>query len=206
MLIKRDKIMSMVTSRSRKTSHKHSIEMHTDIEHAKRLDSKNGKTFWIDAIKKDVHDIGITFEILEENASMLMGCRKVADHLVFDMKMEFTRKDWWLLDGCKTPSLESSARASIVSREIVRMLFACAALNRLDAFAPDVRNACLHAPSSEKHFIKCGPEFGFKNVGKRAITRRALCGSKASGRDFRNHLRSCMLHLNFKSCLADPDV
>ena len=29
---------------------------------------------------------------------------------------------------------------------------------------------------------------------------------KAAGRDFRNHLRSCMEFLNFKSCLADPDV
>ena len=34
----------------------------------------------------------------------------------------------------------------------------------------------------------------------------ALYGGKAAGRDFRNHLRSCMEFLNFKSCLADPDV
>ena len=26
------------------------------------------------------------------------------------------------------------------------------------------------------------------------------------GRDFRNHLRSCMEHLGFSSCPADPDV
>ena len=35
---------------------------------------------------------------------------------------------------------------------------------------------------------------------------RALYGGKAAGRDFRNHLHSCMEFLNFKSCLADPDV
>ena len=35
---------------------------------------------------------------------------------------------------------------------------------------------------------------------------RALYGGKAAGRDFRNHLCSCMEFLNFKSCLADPDV
>ena len=34
----------------------------------------------------------------------------------------------------------------------------------------------------------------------------ALYGGKAAGRDFRNHLRSCMEFLNFKSCLADPNV
>ena len=35
---------------------------------------------------------------------------------------------------------------------------------------------------------------------------RALYGGKAAGRDFRNHLCSCMEFLSFKSCLADPDV
>ena len=34
----------------------------------------------------------------------------------------------------------------------------------------------------------------------------ALYGGKAAGRDFRNHLCSCMEFLSFKSCLADPDV
>ena len=35
---------------------------------------------------------------------------------------------------------------------------------------------------------------------------RALYGGKKAGSDFRNHLRACMRHLNFESCLADPDV
>jgi len=52
----------------------------------------------------------------------------------------------------------------------------------------------------------CGPEFGIENVGKIALIRRALYGGKAAGKDFRNHLRSCMCHLDFVSCLADPDV
>ena len=76
-LRKRDVIISNVTSRARKTTHKYGIEMPTDIEHAKRLDTKNGNTFWIDAIKKEMHDVGITFEILENNASTPIGCRKI---------------------------------------------------------------------------------------------------------------------------------
>jgi hypothetical protein len=35
---------------------------------------------------------------------------------------------------------------------------------------------------------------------------RALYGGTSAGRDFRNHLRSCMHHNGFKSCSADPDV
>ena len=205
-LRKRDVIISNVTSRARKTTHKYGIEMPTDTEHAKRLDAKNGNTFWVEAIKKEMHDVGIAFEILEDNASMPMGYRKVTGHLVFDVKMNFTRKARWVLDGHKTPSPAGSTYAGVVSRESVRIAFTYAALNGVDIFAADIRNAYLQAPSSEKHFIICGPEFGLENVGKRAIIRRALYGGKAAGRDFRNHLRSCMSHLNFKPCLADPDV
>jgi hypothetical protein len=79
-------------------------------------------------------------------------------------------------------------------------------LNGLDVFAPDIRNAYLQAPSSQKDYIICGVEFGLENVGKVALIHRALYGGKAAGRDFRNHLRSCMHHLEFTSCPADPDV
>jgi hypothetical protein len=43
-------------------------------------------------------------------------------------------------------------------------------------------------------------------VGKVALIHRALYGGKSAGKDFRNHLRSCMRHLDFVSCPADPDV
>jgi hypothetical protein len=45
-----------------------------------------------------------------------------------------------------------------------------------------------------------------ENVGKVALIHRALYGGKSAGRDFRNHLRQCMAHLDFVSCPADPDV
>ena len=67
-------------------------------------------------------------------------------------------------------------------------------------------NAYLQAPSSQKDYVTCGPEFGLENEGKYALIHRALYGGKAAGRDFRNHLRACMRHLDFTPCLADPDV
>ena len=70
----------------------------------------------------------------------------------------------------------------------------------------DIRNVYLHSPTSQKHYIICGPEFGLENVGKVAIMNRAVYGGKTSGRVLRNHLSSCMQFLNFTSCPADPDV
>jgi hypothetical protein len=45
-----------------------------------------------------------------------------------------------------------------------------------------------------------------ENEGSVALIHRALFGRMSAGRDFRNHLRSCMHHIGFKSCPADPDV
>ena len=120
--------------------------------------------------------------------------------------MDFTRKARWVLDGHKTPNPIGSTHAGVASRDSIRIAFTCAALNGLDVFAADVRNACLQAPSSQKDHILCGPEFGIENVGKVALICRALHGGKSAGKDFRNHLRSCMRHLDFVSCPADPDA
>ena len=95
---------------------------------------------------------------------------------------------------------------SVFQWESVRIAFTYAALNGLDVCAADIRNAYLQAPSSCKHYVICGPEFGLENVGKVALIHRALYGGKTAGRDYRNHLRSCILHLDFRSCPADPDV
>ena len=72
--------------------------------------------------------------------------------------------------------------------------------------AADIKNKYLQAPSSEKGYITCGPEFGIKNFGRVALIRRALYGGKIAGRDFWLHLRKCMSELGFESSKADPDV
>ena len=64
----------------------------------------------------------------------------------------------------------------------------------------------MQAPSSEKHYIICGPEFGEENVGKRAKIIRALYGGKSAGADYWRHVRRAMEEMKFTSCKADPDV
>ena len=94
----------------------------------------------------------------------------------------------------------------MVSRESVQIALTYAALNDLDVFAADIRNAYLQAPSSQKDYIICGSAFGVENIGQTALIHCALYGGKAAGRDFRNHLCPCMEFLNFTSCLTNPDV
>lgn len=205
-LRKRDFIISSVKSRVRKSNQKYGIKIPTSIKNAHELDTSNGNTHWSDAISKEMTNVGIAFDILDMNQHVPVGWKPVTGRLIFDVKMDFTRKARWVLDGHKLPDPGVSTYAGVVSRESVRIALTYAALNDIDVYAADIQNAYLQAPSSQKHYITCGLEFGLEHVGKKALIRRALYGGKTAGRDFRNHLRECMQHMGFTSCKSDPDV
>ena len=204
-LRKRDQIISAVNRRMKKRSHKYGIRIPTTIKDAYRLDNLNGNSMWRDAIRKEMRNASIAFDIQETNDPP-QGYIKTTYHMIFDVKMDFTRKARIVADGHKMPEPSISPYAGVVSRDTVRIAFTYAALNDLDVCAADIKNAYLQAPNSEKHYIICGPEFGTENLGKVAIVVRALYGGKVAGANFRNHLRDCMEHLGYQSCLADPDL
>jgi hypothetical protein len=199
-------IVSAVKSRLKHTTHKYGVEVPRSFNHAKQLDKKNGNTLWIDAWEKEMTNVSIAFEILEEGESAPSGWKQSSGHLIWDVKMDFTRKARWVKDGHRTADPITSNYAGVVSRDSVRIALTYAALNELDVFAADVQNAYLQAPSSEKHYIICGKEFGEANEGRTALIRRALYGGKCAGRDYWLHMRSCMEYLHFTSCKADADV
>ena len=107
----------------------------------------------------EMYNIGVAFEILEDEKTAPAGYTKVSGHLIWSVKMDFTRKARWVLDGHKTPHPVGSKYTRVVSRESVRIVFTYAALNGLDVCMADIRNAYLQSPTSQKHYIICGPEF-----------------------------------------------
>ena len=153
-----------------------------------------------------MHNFSIAFELLEQGDKSPRGWKPSSGHIIFYVKKDFTRKARWVEDGHKTPNLSMSNYSGVVSRGSVRIALTYAALNDLDVTAADIQNAYLQAPSSEKHFIICGPEFGLEHVGKIALIRQDLYGGKMPGRDFWIHLRSCMNFLGFKSIQGDPEL
>lgn len=205
---KKAAIISAIKARGtkRKTSHKYGIEVPTSVAHAMRLDAESGTTYWKDALGKEMWNVGGAIEILDEGQQAPPGWSKSSGHLIFDVKMDFTRKARWVKDGHLTPDPDTSSYAGVVNRESVRIALTYAALHDLDVFAGDIRNAYLQAPSSEKHYIICGPEFGLENQGRVGLIHRALYGGKVAGRDFWYHLRSAMDALGFQSSKGDPDV
>ena len=127
-------------------------------------------------------------------------------YMVFDVQMTLERKARWVKDGHKTPEPEWSTYVGVVSRESVRIALTYASLMGLNICACDIQNAYLQAPSTEKHYIICGPEFGLENVGKYAIIVRTLYSGKSAGADYWRHVRKAMEEIHFQSCKADPDV
>ena len=85
--------------------------------------------------------------------------------------MDFTRKARWVRDGHNSPDSTTSSFAGVVSRESIRIGLTYAAYLGFLLLRGDIQNAYLQAPSSEKHFIVCGPDFGTENVGRVALIR-----------------------------------
>ena len=205
-LRKKQHIISAVNQRVKKTTHKYGVRVPNSLHHAYKLDEENNNSVWRDAIKKEMANVSAAFDILDGSRTPSPMHIKLQTQIIFDVKMDFTRKARYVGRGDKVPPPEESTFAGVVSRDSVRIALTYAALNDLSVTAADIQNAYLQAPCTEKYYIVCGPEFGPDNTGKKALVVRALYGLPGAGRDFRNHLRDCMRHLGYDSCLADPDV
>ena len=154
-LKKRLVILAALKKRVRKTTHKYGIEIPTSVEHAYEHDIKNGNNHWKEALEMEMYNIGVAFEILEDGKTAPIGYTKVSGHVIWSVKMDFIRKARWVLDGHKTHNPVGSKYAGVVSRESVQIAFIYAALNGLDVFMADIRNAYLQSPTSQKHYIIC---------------------------------------------------
>ena len=100
--------------------------------------------------------MSVAFEVLEDGKRPSAAHKRLPFHIIYDIKMDSTRKARLVAEGCRIPNPVTSTYAGVVSREIVSIAFTYAALNCLDVWATDVKNVFLQAPCSEKYYIVCG--------------------------------------------------
>ena len=205
-LRKRDAILSAVKARTRHVYIKYGINVPRTTKEATELDLAAGNTMWQDAIDLEMNTIMPAFDLVSDGERAPPGYSKASGHIIFDVKMDFTRKARFVKNGHLNPDPIDSNFAGVVSRDSIRIIFTYAAVNGLDIYAADIKSAYLQAPTSEKHFILCGDEFPLEMQGRIALIKRALYGGKSAGSDYWKHMRTCMEHLGFTSCKADPDV
>jgi hypothetical protein len=145
------------------------------------------------------------FNFLDEGDCAPNGYQKIKLHMIFDVKMDFTRKARLVAGGHMTDTPASLTYSSVVSRDSVRLGLLLAALNDLDVLSCDIGNAYLNAPCREKVWCIAGAEFGSRK-GDKIIIVRALYGLKSSGAAWRAHLAESMSDIGYVPCEADPDV
>jgi Reverse transcriptase (RNA-dependent DNA polymerase) len=134
------------------------------------------------------------------------GYTKIDCHMVFDIKVDLTRKARLVAGGHMTEVPKDSIYSSGVSRDSVRIALTLATLNGLEVLAADIQNAYLNAPTKEKCYCIAGPEFGSDKTGRTVLIVRALYGLRSSGARWRDHLADTIRSLGFKACLTNPDV
>ena len=93
-LKKRDRIIAAVNKRYHKRTHKFGFEIPKTVKRALEIDQENGNTLWRDAIAKEMKNVKVAFEPLEEGKDPPIGYQFMECHMVFDVKMEanFRRK------------------------------------------------------------------------------------------------------------------
>ena len=95
-------------------------------------------------------NVSPAFEFLDSGAPAPLFHKYISLHMIFNVKMDFTRKCRLVVGGHMTNPPTSMTYSSVVSRDSVRIAFSIAALNDLDILAADVSNAYIQATTKEK--------------------------------------------------------
>lgn len=84
-LKKRDAFIASVKSRLKKSIHKYSIRLPTIIKHTRAIDKKNGNHLCMEALKMEMENVSVVFDILEDGQPLPVGYAKSSGHLVWDV-------------------------------------------------------------------------------------------------------------------------
>ena len=142
-LRKRDRIISAVNACVKHITHKYGVEIPCNIKEAYALDVKNDNILWRDAINKEMKNLKVAFDIMDDSENLPPGYTPASGHLVFDVRMTRERKARWVKDGHKTPEPDNSTYAGVVTRDSVWIALTYAVLNNRDVCACDIQNAYL---------------------------------------------------------------
>ena len=113
------------------------------------------------------------FKLKDNNERIDNDYKYVGFHMVFNIKMDFTRKARLVTDSHKVPDPAVSTYSGVVLRESVCIAFTYTALNKLDIMAANIGNAYLQAPTSGKYYTKIRLEFRPDYEGRIAYIVRA---------------------------------
>jgi hypothetical protein len=138
-LKKRSHTIASVTKRYHKRTHKFGIEVPASWDDCVRLDKKNGNTSWQDAVRKEMNNVQIAFQMLNWYNAVTPTYQEIRCHMIVDVKMEdFRRKARFVAGGHTTDRPHAMTYESVLSRDSVRIALTLATLNALDVEMSDI--------------------------------------------------------------------
>ena len=148
---KQNRIIALILKRVHKQQYKFGIFIPNSVKEAPKEDKRNGNSFWRDSINKEMKNVKIAFNILDNKREIPLGYKEMRCDIIFDVKMEsFKSKAQLVADGHVIDTSANLKYASVVSRKTVCIALTIAALNDLQVKPGDIQNAYLMAPCAEK--------------------------------------------------------
>ncbi len=142
-LKKRDAIILLVKCCNIKylmKMHKYCLPLPMLVYGALAIHRCYGSTLWVDAIVKEMKNVRVAFNALEDNRNVAHGFQFVKYHMISDIKM--------LKKMTNDPA--TYTYTSVIMHKTVCITLMLAALNSLEVMTADIMNAYITAPCKEK--------------------------------------------------------
>ena len=110
-------IKQMKAQRCCKGRMKFGVQIPGTVEEAIELDRANGNTLWQDAIKLEMKNSRVAFQLKERGEKAPAGHTQITCHLIFDLKLDMTRKARYVAGGHLTDVPTYMTYSSVVSRD-----------------------------------------------------------------------------------------
>jgi hypothetical protein len=130
-LKKRNHIVVSIQATTKKHDNKFCLEIPKTVKRVLETDQETGHDLWRKALKKEMHHVSCAFNILPEGAPEPRILKHIPCHMIFDIKMDFTRKAHFVAGGHVTNPPTSMNCSSVVAHDNVCLAFFIEALNYL---------------------------------------------------------------------------
>ena len=153
------------------------VEVPNGLQHAMYLDKVNNNHLWKEAMECELKQINNyeTYRALNAGECLPAEYTCVPYHFIWDVKFDLRHKCRLVAGGNWMDPPKEDVYSGIVSMDTIRMSFQLAQLNGLHVCVADIGNAFLYGKTTEKVYIRAGPEFS-ELQGQPLIINKGLYG------------------------------
>ena len=138
---KHNRVIYKLKGKYWRTTHKFVIKLPKYVKEDLDIDRITVTDFWKKAINKEMSKVKVAWkaeekftseQIRSQKTNEYIGFQEIGCHLIFDVKIDFTRKARFVAGGHTKEAPSAITYSSVVLRDSVRLAFMIAALNGLD--------------------------------------------------------------------------